>query len=194
MKKLRYWLEYLLLRLVFEGFRTLPLDVASCMGGWMARALGPWLRAHKIARQNLSEMMPELNERQRRFLLNEMWENLGRVAAELPHVPYATIHKRVQLEGAENLPVGKPVLFFSGHLGNWELLYAVPFQRGTAITLVYRRTNNPLVDDLVTAIRATQCTQLVAKGPKNAFKLMRAIKEKQSIALLIDQKMNDGIS
>lgn len=194
MTKPRHQLEYLLLALVFKGFRTLPLDIASWMGGWIARALGPFMGAHKIAQRNLQEVMPELNARQRRFILNEMWENLGRVAAELPHLPDARIHSRVQVEGWENVPEGKQILFFSGHIGNWELLSALPFRRGRKMTLIYRHINNPLVDELVTSIRNTQCTQLVAKGARNMFKLVRAIKEKQSLALLIDQKMNDGIS
>ena len=194
MKALRHRVEYALLALLLNGFRSLPLDVASWMGGWMGRALGPWLRPHQIAKENLHTAMPELNNRQMRFILGEMWENLGRNVGEMPHLTGKKIHQRVEVKGWEHVPPGSQVLFFSGHIGNWELLAGATFQREKPLALIYRRINNPLVEDMVTGIRATQCSQLIAKGPKNIFKLLRAIKDKQSMALLIDQKMNDGIA
>lgn len=195
MKHLRYRLEYAATALIFRGFAALPLDAASWLGGWMARAIGPFLGAQKTARENLERMLPHLTEREIRKILNAMWDNLGRTAAELPHLPGEALHKRVTIEGLEQLaPPDQQTIFYSAHMGNWELAAPLAHNRGTRLTVVYRRINNPFVDHLVAAIRGTRCHNQIAKGPKNAFKLIRAFKNGDSVAMLIDQKMNDGIA
>jgi KDO2-lipid IV(A) lauroyltransferase len=195
MRPLKNRLEFIALCLLFIAFRSLPLDMASGIGGFMARSVGPFLRAHKTAIANLSAIYPNMDKEKKRKLLMSMWDNLGRVAAELPHLPGKTLFERITIHGLENLPKqGEQVLFFSGHIGNWELLSPTAFRNGTVLSGIYRKANNPLVDAMITRIRATQATDLFPKGPSGAVKFVRSIKAGHSIAMLIDQKMNDGIS
>ena len=195
MKKLQHIIEFLALQLLFAVFRALPLDIASAAGGFMARAIGPFLRAHKIANNNLSMIFPDMERKKKQELLTAMWDNLGRVAAELPHLQTNKLYDRMEISGLENLPKdGKPAIFFSGHLGNWELCYPIAQHNGIPITLIYRHANNKYVDKLITNIRATQADNLFPKGAKGSFKMLRAIKDGHSLAMLIDQKMNEGIA
>ncbi len=183
------------MQFLFAGFRALPLDAASWAGGFMARAIGPLLPAHRTAEKNLAMVFPELTAKERQKTLAGMWDNLGRSAAELPHLPQEELHRRVTIHCAENLPPpGKSVISFSGHFGNWELTYPIAHRRGIPITIIYRKANNPYVDAIVSKLRATQSAGMIAKGPSGVAGLMRAIKDGQSLAMLIDQKMNDGIS
>lgn len=193
MKTLRHYLEYGFLAFIFRGLGALPLDLASFIGSTTARTIGPLLKAHKVALKNLEDCLPDLTPRQRRLIARDMWDNLGRTGAELPHLNGRTIQKRITVTGLEHLPQGQ-VVFVSAHLGNWELNYLTAHMRGIPLTLVYRRINNPLVEELIASIRRPLCADLIPKGPKNAFRLMRTLKNKQSLAMLIDQKMNDGIS
>lgn len=195
MKKIKHLVEAAALQFLFAGFRLLPLDAASWLGGFLGRAIGPLMSAHRTAEQNLQMVFPELNARERQKILSAMWDNLGRNAAELPHLPEEGLHHRVTIRGAEHLPPpGKSVISFSGHFGNWELTYPIAHRHGIPITIIYRKANNPYVDAIVSKLRATQSAGMIAKGPSGVVGLMRAIKDGQSLAMLIDQKMNDGIA
>jgi KDO2-lipid IV(A) lauroyltransferase len=194
MKNLKNRSEALALSALFALFRTLPLDTASALGGRLARAIGPMLSAHKTARNNLAMALPELSPQDTKTLLSSMWDNLGRVAAELPHLPGDTLYNRVTIEGLHNLPApNEPVIFFSAHLGNWELLSPIAHRHGIPLSLIYRRANNPYVDKIITAIRGTQTGALLPKGHNGALRLARLLKAGGSLAVLSDQKLNEGI-
>ncbi|MDE3060139.1 MAG: lauroyl acyltransferase [Pseudomonadota bacterium] len=195
MKRFKYLIETAGLAWLFAIFRMLPLDAASWVGGFLMRAIGPLLPAHRTAANNLSLAFPAMPAQEKRRLLAAMWDNLGRTAAELPHLSGEALHRRVTLHGTENIPAeGRPTIFFSGHLGNWELTYPLAHHRGLPVTLIYRKANNPYVDKIITRIRATQSTDMLPKGPGGSIKLARTIKSGRSLAMLVDQKMNDGIS
>ena len=190
---LKHWLEAFALKTLFTGFRYLPLDTASAIGGLMGRSIGPFLSANTIAKNNLAMIFPDKTRAEKQYILRHMWDNLGRVAAELPHLPGKKLFHRINIVGVENIPKNTPCIFFSGHLGNWELTYPIAHIHGVPVTLIYREANNPYVEKMISAIRATQSHNLIAKGPQNAIKLVRALKRKESMAMLVDQKMNDGI-
>ncbi len=142
MQKLKYLIEAAgLLTLLFAAFRLLPLDVASAIGGFMARTIGPFLSAHKTAVKNLSMVFPDMPEAEKRKMLRDMWDNLGRNAAELPHLPGEKFFSRMNISGLENLPPG-------GKAGDFFLR---PFRQlgidlshrctgqGVPLTLIYRQ-------------------------------------------------------
>lgn len=192
--KFQHVIEALLLKWVFSAFRTMSLDMASFTGGMIARSIGPFLPAHQTAKKNLKLAYPNLTRDEEYKLLSAMWENLGRTSAELPHLP-DTLYSRVEISGLEHIPRdGKPTLFFSAHLGNWELNAPMAFRNGVNLAVIYRHANNPYVDEMIRSLRASQCADQFAKGPRGGMGLMRALRAKQSIAMLIDQKMNDGIA
>jgi KDO2-lipid IV(A) lauroyltransferase len=195
MRAIKNRLEYALASILLLALRSLPLDAASYIGGFIARSVGPLTRGQRTARANLAHFLPDIPWKERRKLLLDMWDNLGRTAAELSHIGSERLYNRIELVNGENLPQGgKQVLFFSGHVGNWELLSPIVFKHNIPTMLVYRKANNPLVDALINRQRARQAHGMLPKGPSGAVKLVRSIKSGDSIAMLIDQKMNDGIS
>ncbi len=120
LKKAKHHIEAAVLYLLFTAFRQFSLDTASTIGGLMARSVGPYLSAHKTARENLKIVFPKLSRNEQNKLLDKMWDHLGRVAAELAYLQNDAILKRIKITGAENLPPhGKPAFMFSGHIGNW---------------------------------------------------------------------------
>lgn len=194
-QNIRYQLEALALKGLFCFLRALPLDAASALGGWLAQLVGPRLNAHRTAIKNIERFLPELSTEGQKELLKSMWDHFGRVAAELSQLANEEITRRIAFHGMENMPApNTPVLFFSGHIGNWELLPCVSRTRKVPVTLVYRKANNPFVDKLIADIRAYWAGNMFAKGPTGAVKMARAIKNREAIAMLVDQKMNDGIA
>jgi len=71
---------------LFRGFKFLPLDCASALGGALARRIGPFLGVSKHARRNISRALPGLSETHLAGVVSGMWDNLGRLAAEYPHL------------------------------------------------------------------------------------------------------------
>src|SRR5207244_2589137 len=109
--------------------RLLGPVAASNLGARVARTIGPLLPASRTADDNLRRAMPDLSLAERRRIMRGVWENLGRTAAEMPHL--AALHPSAsgpgwEVEGGEHLDAlrtqGGPALFFSGHLANWELI------------------------------------------------------------------------
>lgn len=195
MTKLIHLIEAAIAWALFVFLRNMPLDMASAIGGLIAQSIGPFFKAHETARKNLLMVFPQKSDDERNAIRRRMWNNLGRTTAELPHLPGNQLLGRITLIGAENLPKpGEAALFFSGHIGNWELLPSVPNNRNIPTSLVYRHANNPYVDRMIADIRASRCREMIAKGPRGAFKLAKALKKKTSICMLVDQKMNDGIA
>ncbi len=136
-------------------FTRLTLERASALGGWLGRSLGPRLPVSRRARDNLRRAFPDMEESEIERIVRGMWDNLGRVAAEYPHlgeIDCYTDGGRVEVVGTETLDrlrdEGTGCIFFGGHLANWELLPLAGVQRGVELTQVYRRANNPLVEDI----------------------------------------------
>src|SRR6266571_8937659 len=92
--------------LFFAAMWALPIDAASALGGALARQIGPRLGISKRARRNLSCALPELSAHEIERVLRGMWDNLGRVAAEYPHLRRVRIFpsgRRVETSGIEHL-------------------------------------------------------------------------------------------
>lgn len=199
------WLDYPLqgaaLWTLFSVFRVLPLDWASALGGRTARLVGPRLGASRKALRNLERAFPEKSAEERRRILKGMWENLGRLAGEYPHIAElgdkGPDHGRVEVVGEEHVRAlersGRPAVIVSGHLANWELLVPMAKKLGVPLTLIYRRPNNPIVGRLLDRLRSDEMGTLVPKGRVGAKALIAALASGGSIGMLIDQKMNDGI-
>jgi KDO2-lipid IV(A) lauroyltransferase len=190
-------LEAALLIAVFGLLRLLPIDWASGVGGSIAARIGPMLKVSNVARRNLALAFPELGRAEIEALVRGVWNNLGRVAGEYPHLA-AIARRRVELVGLESaLAVrddGKPGILFAGHLANWELLPMVASGLGIPLTLVYRAANNPLVDRVIARLRRAGNAVFLPKGPSGARGTLAAMRDGAHLAMLVDQKMNDGIA
>ncbi|MEQ8287477.1 lauroyl acyltransferase [Thalassospira sp.] len=185
--------------LIYWLFAAMPVDMASNFGGWILRKIGTKLGQSKKARNNLRRAFPEKSAEEIEEIIAGMWEHLGRSAAEIPH-----LHKmqpsgpRIEIIGAEHglasKDDGKAGLFFTGHIGNWEVSMCIASVLDMDMMSVYRAPDNPWVDGLFMRARKTFRGQLVKKGPDGARKLTRFMKEGGHACMLVDQKMSDGIA
>lgn len=189
--------EALVVRLVFALFGLLPVDAASAVGGAIGRWIGPRLKVSAVARRNLGAAFPTWDRAAIEATVVRVWDNLGRVAGEFPHLDYLIAH-RLEVVGAEHIHAlrddGRPGLFFSAHFGNWELGIGAAGRQGLPLTLVYRAANNPWVEDIYRKGRTVmrQAGQ-IQKGSEGAREIMAVLKAGGHVGMLVDQKMNDGI-
>lgn len=199
----RYRLEYAAAVALMSLFRVLPLAAASGLAGWTARVIGPRLGISRRARRNLRLAMPELNRHEIDVIVSDVWDNLGRLTAELTHLDDLRIVDEarqpgdVEVVGSEILAPyvegGRPALFFAGHFGNWELPPLVAQKFGVRVHVVYRRANNPYVDELIQRLRGDLITANIAKGASGAREIITLLRDNKPVGMLVDQKLNDGI-
>jgi KDO2-lipid IV(A) lauroyltransferase len=199
-RDLAYRIEAIGAALMFGLFRLLPLDAASALGGWLGRLIGPRLGVTKRAQVNLRRALPELDAAAARLVMRGMWDNLGRVVAEYPHLAEFRVYGgdgRIEFVGNDIVdPIiasGKSAIFISAHYGNWEIATMAATQRGLDVAEIYRAANNPWIDRLIVTYRDSVGSELVPKGTIAARRSIAALRDGRHLAVLVDQKMNDGI-
>ena len=138
---------------------------------------------------------------ERRRITAAVFENLGRTVGEMAHLKRFRPGEeggRVEVIGAERIADrvrnGPPGIFVSGHFANWEIMAIGLHRAGLKTAVVYRAANNPLVDDLIVRTRAGVMGRLqFPKGKRGGRALVDALKEGKTLAMLVDQKLNEGI-
>ncbi|HEX4112473.1 MAG TPA: lauroyl acyltransferase [Stellaceae bacterium] len=201
-KRLRYLIEGLGALVAYGFFRAMPLRAASAVGGFLARTVGPRTGTTKRARVNLRRAMPELSEAGIERIVRGMWDNLGRVIAEYPHLgelqvydPHGYVETVGTIRRLKDTPPAahERYIFWSGHYGNWEICMRAITQAGLTATAIYRAANNPYVDRLILRARGAGAGRLIPKGAAGR-RAVAALHRGSHLCVLIDQKMNNGIA
>jgi len=179
--------------------RLIGVDAASAFGGWLGRTVGPLSGAHKVATRNLKLAFPDKDEAWREAMLKAQWDGLGRTFAEFPLMdkilPSTGRVEVVNQARLFQIAADKtPVVFVSGHLSNWEVMPAAIVDSGVVCEMTYRAANNPYVDERIKASRFRYGVRLFApKGGDGARELLEGMKQGKSVALMNDQKFNNGV-
>lgn len=193
-------IQGIIVRLLFWGLRLIPLDVASALGGFIGRTVGPWVPVTKVARANLTAAFPEKSATEIRAIIRGMWDNLGRTAFEFPAIAHLSVYESGRFEVINPEIVdqlrddGDCGIFFSAHMGNWETPSLAVAQRDLPIDLIFRKPDNPWMLDLFDKRKPSPDCGLIPKGAKGARMALNSLKNKRHLAILVDQKMNDGIA
>lgn len=197
---IRYPLEFVGAVVFCIVFRILPLDWASAVCGFILRTIGPGLNVSWVARYNMMKVFPEKTPAEIDALVVKMWDNIGRTFGEYPHLRVLSRHyeKRLEVCHPERLHClaedGKPGIIFSAHIGNWEMTSASAQISDTPFHRIYRFANNPLVEWLFVYFRGAVKGDLLPKGKAGMRRVVQHMNEGGHLAILVDQKMNDGIS
>jgi KDO2-lipid IV(A) lauroyltransferase len=202
LRKIRHISEAAVVKAAFVLFRALSVERSSAIGASLGKAIGSKLKVNKVAANNMRNAMPELSEEQIQQNLKLMWENLGRVIGEFPHLKKITgdlFNSIVEVEGAEYVKAAaqekRTTIFVSGHFANWEFIPKTIYEEGCKdVALVYRRSNNPYLDKLILDTRSSYSADGIPKGAVGARQLIHAIRSGRTIGMLLDQKQNDGIA
>lgn len=195
------WAERVALGAALGVLRRLGPARSSDLCGGVARAIGPLLPVSNVAHRNLQLAMPELDAAARRRIVRGVWENLGRVAGELPHL--ATFAETAagpgwEIAGGAHLDAvrGGRAILATGHFSNWELMLVATTSRIDRVAAVYRASDDPAIDALVTRLRQEAIgvdRPFFPKGAQGARQTLAFLRQGGSVGLLQDQKMNDGI-
>ncbi len=183
---------------VFCVFRVLPIGLASDIGGLLGRVIGPRLSTTARAIRNLNLVFPDKTDQEIADIVLGMWENLGRTAAEYPHLKtiVAPGSGRVEVINGELLTAlsrtGHSAILAGAHLANWEISPALAGFSGSRIISVVREQNNPFTQKMIEYFRRAAGGEQIHKGRRGAKVALSVLRSGGLIGMLIDQKMNDG--
>ncbi len=187
--------EYAVFLVFLNIIKLLRIDTASNICAAAAKYIGPKLRTNRIIRNNLKYVYPNITDEKIDALQKEIWDNFGRYIGEFPYVNRQT--SRVEIENIEVIEELQkkniPFIAFCGHFANWDFVLPTVLKEIGFASVIYRKINNKFIDKYVRSKRASLGAQLICKGPKGAKDLIKAIKERNVILMLVDQKMNEGI-
>ena len=175
--------------------------------GAILRRLGPLLPEHRIGRANLSAAFPDMPAEEIERILSSVWDNLGRVAVEFPH-----LDRLVLQASADDIDAGDdviydetvaarfiaarermPAVFFTAHLANWEIPALMAAQFDVPMNVLFRPPSLPAIRDAILKIRSKSMGTLVPASFAAPLQLARAMENGQSVAMLVDQHDSTGI-
>ena len=196
-KRYRYFFEAAAAHFFFALFRLLPLDAASGFGGFLGRMVGPHLPSSQTALNNLKQSLPGKNDAEYRAIVTGMWDNLGRILAEYPHLEKIA-RERVEVPDTHYIDAllddNLPAVILSAHLGNWEVTAPTVLNYNLALDVLYRAPNNPMVQKLLDNARSLKGRLASYPKSREGMKdVVKAMKDGHHLGILVDQKYNKGI-
>tara|TARA_B100000787_G_scaffold74503_1_gene54872 strand:+ start:1999 stop:2859 length:861 start_codon:yes stop_codon:yes gene_type:complete len=201
MKKIKYFFEFIIISFLFLTYKVLGLKMSSFLSGKLFEFLGPLFRSKKIIKLNILRAIPRINLQELNNIKKGMWNNYGRTLAEymfLKGFRNNNLISNINLEGEEILKQikyeKKPVIFVSGHFSNFELMAMQIEKSGINLAAIYRPLNNIFLNVLMERIRKKYiCKNQIKKGTGGVRELLKLFKKGNSIALMIDQRVSEGI-
>tara|TARA_B100001057_G_scaffold209764_1_gene210455 strand:- start:164 stop:1066 length:903 start_codon:yes stop_codon:yes gene_type:complete len=202
MKNIKYFLQFVCIIFLFGVFKIIGLRYSRILSGNIITLLGPILRSEKIIIANLSKAFPGLSNIKKRKILKKMWFNYGKIFAEYVFIKdfknYPLSDETISIENSSVIQKVKeqsrPVIFVSGHFNNFELMAMQIEKSGIDLAAVYRPLNNKYLNPIMENIRKKYiCRKQIRKGISGTKELLLNFKKGSSIALMIDQRVSQGI-
>jgi KDO2-lipid IV(A) lauroyltransferase len=202
MKIIRYFLEFVIIIIFFLIFKIIGLKLSSDFGEIIGKYFGPLFRKKTIAKKNILIAFPDLNENSINEMIERMWKNIGRIFGEYIHINKFSIMdlKKIKIGFANknNFEIlkknNKPVVFFSGHFANFELMAKCLQELGFDIGAIYRPLNNIFLNPIMEFIRKKYiCPIQIEKGSNGTKKLIKHISTNNPLALMVDQRLSSSI-
>ncbi len=186
---------YLLVRLFVACIQTLPLDMGDSFCRWVGwLASGP-LRVRRTATENnLRQIFPHADARDRKRISLAMWHHLLLMVCEIAwaqrrlhrtnwsqHVRFRDNRKML-----EYMLSKRPTVMVTGHFGNFEIGGYVSGLMGLSTLTIARRLDNPFLHSWVERFRGAKGQRMVDKDGC-AVEVEQHLNSGGILALLADQ-------
>ena len=201
MKYIKYFIQFLFAILSFLIFKILGPSLSSKLSGKIFKLIGPFFRPKNIIHSNIKRGIPNISSENLDKIANLMWGNYGNIFAEfmfLKNFRYGNLSSKIQVDGQDILDEikksNKQVIFISGHFCNFELMAMYLEKTGINLATIYRPLNNFFLNGFMERIRTRYiCKYQIKKGIGGLKKLINLKKKNFSTALMIDQRVSEGI-
>ena len=202
MIKIKYFIQFILILFLFSLFKIIGINKSSRLSSQLFLLLGPFFRSKKIFQKNIKKVFPEIKSDQQNKIYKNMWRNYGKMFAEYMFIKDFRYSKKFE----ENLIIEnfsilekikkdkEPVIFISGHFNNFELMAMQIEKAGINLAAIYRPLNNIYLNPIMEEIRKKYiCKKQIKKGISGTKQVLKEYKNGASIALMIDQRVSEGI-
>ena len=201
MKHIKYFLQFLFISCLLILFKIVRLKFSRIIASKLFSTFGPFFRSKKIIEQNISFAFQESDKEFKKTIINNMWKSYGKILAEYVFMKYfrnIKSEKFLKVKGQEILEEIKhskePVIFVSGHFDNFELMAMHIEKSGVDLAAIYRPLNNNFLSPFMENIRKKYiCRKQIKKGISGTKEILKHFKSGTSIALMIDQRVSQGI-
>ena len=201
MKNIKYFIQFLLTIISFVIFKLLGVKFSSNLSGKIFEKIGPFFRSKRIIQSNIKRAFPNTNLEDIEKISKSMWNNYGRIFAEYIFIKdfrSGNLSSKIEIDGEEILEEinksKKQVVFVSGHLSNFELMAMCIEKSGIKLSAIYRPLNNIFLNKIMERIRKKYiCKNQIKKGIGGLKQLINLKKKNYSTALMIDQRVSEGI-
>lgn len=199
MKKILHIIETIIVLVLFLLLKIIGIDLASSLGAFIARKLGPLQKSHRYAEVNMRHVFPNWSDEQINKNLDRMWDNIGRVFFEMPHIysmSNAEFKKRVETvitdKSMKVSDLNNGYICISGHFGNWEVSGKAMVVHKIKGASIYRPMNNKMLNYIILKMRGSE-VMYIPKGIMGMRQVIRAIHQKRLTCFISDQKIREGI-
>ena len=201
MKKIKYFFEFIFIGVLLLIFKIIGYRSASNLGALIGVLVGPVFRSRKKISSNIKKALPEIEEKKIDLIIKDMWANYGRILADYVSIKNfrdSKLNNYLEVEGSEIFDEIKrnneQVVFISGHFNNFELMAMEIEKSGIDVAAIYRPLNNIFLNTIMEKIRKEYiCKYQIKKGMSGAREIIKLYKNGFSIALMIDQRVREGI-
>ena len=200
MKKIVYFIEFILIKVLFNFFKIIGYKYSSNLGFLIGKIIGPIFRSKKLIIKNLQKAnLQKQNNLEK--IASDVLGNYGRIFAEYVHLKNFRndkLKKYISIEGLEHLEnlkkSKKRAVFISGHFNNFELMAMQIEKAGIELATIYRPLNNFLLNKTMEQIRTENiCKNQIKKGRAGTREIIKNLIKGKSIAIMIDQRVREGI-
>ena len=203
MKKIKYFLQFSVILILFFLFRILGYKNASNLGSKIGKVFGKLIRSDKIILKNISYINEYSKSKIENTdqIVNDVFSNYGRILSDYVYLNKfrsGSLKKYVNIEGNNFLEEikskNKKVVFVSGHFNNFELMAMFIEAAGIELAAIYRPLNNIFLNKIMENIRLKHiCKNQIKKGKSGTRELLNSLKKNFSVAIMIDQRVSEGI-
>ena len=201
MKIFKYFFEFISIISLFCIFKIIGLKNASELGGIIGRYIGPFCRSENLITQHIKTALGNIDQKKEKEIINGMWSNIGRTFAEYTYLKNFRFNKtnfgHIKINGVAHLDeikkFNEPVIFYSGHFANFELMAMELDKFGIKCAAIYRPLNNFFLNPIMEYLRMKYiCPNQIPKGRAGGREIVNKIKDGYSIALMVDQRVSEG--
>ena len=187
--------------MLFFIFRILGMSLCRKFSSFLLVRFGFLFRKKEIIKNNILKVFEQYSDTEIDKLIKKMWSNYGLTFAEYVFLDKFRFNKlpksHIEISGEEILvkvkKVGKPVIFISAHLANFEIMAMELEKKNINLAAIYRPLNNFFLNPFMVYLRKKYlCKKQVKKGLIGTRETINYIKNNNSIALMVDQRVGES--
>ncbi len=198
-KRVKHFLEYLLVALLLKTFSLLPVALGRLIGkslGTLAYFILPGERTKALSSLNVA--YPSLPKSQKELRAKMMFQHFGEAFADVVLSEkimknaddYIVISDKDRTVLSDCMSDSNGTIYITAHLGNWEVMAHFLAHLGHSTSTIAKEIHNPWLNKLVLDKREKSNVHVLLRGRDGSnSNIMRSLKKPGFVGFLIDQKI-----